>query len=274
MKLIRTVKEEMPVGIQIFGQNEEVLSKSVLKLNQLIKDKKLYAFCIDLNFGCPAYSVVRAGAGASLLKDKEKIKRIVKSCVDVSDIPVSAKIRLGWNKNEAFELAKIIEKAGASFITIHCRTAVQKKENPDWQTIKKIKEEVSIPIVGNGGAISPQAAVLFLQTSDADAIMISSGALGNPKIFSDSCAFLEKGQVPFHSPKEKIEDFLLYIDLANKYSILEINRLKLHAQEFFKGFEGAKQIRQKINLSKDISKIIQITNQAIQDYSLSSEEKI
>ncbi|MGB9595643.1 MAG: tRNA dihydrouridine synthase DusB, partial [Candidatus Poribacteria bacterium] len=192
IRLMTVSQEERPVAIQLFGNNPESLAKA-----SEITSKQ--ADIIDLNFGCPARTVVNGGSGSALMKQPELIKEITSKVVKSSICPVSAKIRSGWDKNSinAVEIAKIIEDCGANAITVHPRTRSQGFSGmSDWNIIKNVKEAVKIPVVGNGDVKSPEDAKEMFELTNCDAVMIGRGALGDPWLFSRTLIYLETGIIP------------------------------------------------------------------------------
>jgi tRNA-dihydrouridine synthase B len=259
MKLMKTCREEMPVGIQIFGADEKIIANAAAVINRLADEKSLFASCIDLNFGCPSGSVIRAGAGSALLRKPEKIAAIVEAAVAASGIPITAKIRAGWGRNSAVEIAKIVEKAGAAGITIHWRTATEgRKRSSGWSVVGEVKQAIGIPVIGNGGASTPERAVQFLRETGCDAVMISSAALGNPGIFARANDLLEGKVIAPAEWDEKLADFHEYASLAEKYGILDPKPLRAHAIEFLTGFNGVKEARGRLNKAKTAEEIMRI----------------
>ncbi len=255
-KLMSTCKEEMPVGIQIFGSDGETIAKAAAMISERTADGILFASCIDLNFGCPSGTVTRADAGAALLKKPEKIAEIVEAAVAASSIPITAKIRAGWGSDNAVQIAKIIEKAGAAGITVHWRTATEgRKRAAGWAVAGEVKQALSIPVIGNGGASSPEKAVQFLQETGCDAVMISSAALGNPGIFLLANGLLEGKTISPATWEEKLADFGEYAKLAEKHGVLFPKSLRAHAIEFLSGFEGVKWARGELNKAKAVEEI-------------------
>ena len=256
--LMRTCKEEMPVGIQIFGSDEKTIAEAAKMISGRVASGSLYASCIDLNFGCPAGSVIRSGAGSALLKKLEKMAVIMEACSKASELPVTAKIRAGWSSDKGVEIAKLLEKAGAAGITVHWRTATEgRKRSTGWEVVGEVKRAVSIPIIGNGGASTPERAVQFLKETLCDAVMISSAALGNPQIFERSNALLNgKEELPEVSWEEKLGSFRTYRSLAEKFGVLSAKRLRAHAIEFLTGTPGVKIARKKLNSSKNVEGIL------------------
>ncbi len=259
-ELMKTCKKEMPVGIQIFGSDEKQMASACKKISEKVKNGELFACCIDINLGCPSYSVTRAQAGSALLKKPEKAASIVKACVKASEIPITAKIRAGWSKDNAVKTAKALEKAGLEGITVHWRTATEgRKRNKGWQTVAKVKQALEIPVIGNGGATTPELAVQFLSETKCDAVMICTGALGNPRIFRQANQLLKEKGIKPEKLKQRLSYFHEYCSLAENLGILTPKRLKAHAMEFLTGFAGATKARKRLNSAKtedEISAII------------------
>lgn len=239
---------KMPVAIQIFGGSPEVLSEAAK-----IIEKKFHPAIIDINMGCPVPKVaVRSESGSSLLKNPEKIRKIVESVVASVSVPVTVKIRSGWDESSinAVEVASIIEESGASAIAIHGRTRSQGYSGKaDWNIIKKVKESVSIPVIGNGDVTSCYLAKKMLDETGCDAVMIGRGLLGNPWLIKETVEYLDKEITPTPvSPQEKIamlKKHFSYLmqDKSEKAALLEI---RSHALWYVKGLEGSAKIKNKI----------------------------
>jgi len=159
-----------------------------------------------------------------------------------SNKPVTAKIRLGFKSNNVVEISKMIEKAGADALTIHARLAIHGRDVPaDWNWIKKIKEKIGIPLIGNGDIFTPQEAERMLEI--ADGVMIARGAIGNPLIFKKTLNYLKTGKIKEYSFKENISQFKKYLSLAKKYKIVDIGRIKYLGSNFIRNQEGASKLR-------------------------------
>ena len=249
---------KMPVGIQLFGSNADVLSAAAK-----IIEKKYCVDFIDLNMGCPVPKVaVSAHSGSALLKDPDKVFEIVSSVVHSIDIPVTVKIRSGWDNNSinAVEVAKKIEKAGASAITIHPRTRSQGYSGQaDWSVIKEVKEKVSIPVIGNGDIRSCYDAKRMLDETGCDAVMIGRGLMGNPWLIKECINYLEKCIEPKQvSMEEKIDMIKRHLELLinntnEKVAMLEI---RSHAAWYLKGITGSKELKEKIMKTKTQKELI------------------
>ncbi len=238
-KLCLTAKEEKPVSFQLFGLREEPIKASI----ERIEDK---ADIIDFNFGCPAHQIVGSGSGAALLKRPEKIGKIISHLVKYSSKPVTAKVRLGYDKNNITKIVKIIEDNGADAIAIHARTYKQGYSGKaNWKAIKSAKEKVNIPIIGNGDVKTPDQAKKLLELCDA--VMIGRAAIGDPTIFHRiNSSFKGKKELP-PNLNDKIKLFLDYYQLAKKYDLVNTHTLKQRAQQFTKGLRNSSVIRKELN---------------------------
>ena len=253
---------ERPIVQQIFGSDKESF---VIAAKYIYEN--MHPDIIDINMGCPVPKVaVRAQAGSALLKNPEKIYDIVKAVVDAVPIPVTVKIRSGWDhKNvNAVEVAQIVEKAGASAICVHPRTRSQGYSgNADWSVIKAVKESVSIPVIGNGDVKSAEDAKRMLEETGCDAVMIGRGVLGNPWIIKNSIDYLEGKEITIVSPKEKIGMCLHHLDYLNelkdeKLACLEIRN---HIGWYLKGIKDGNIVKNNIYQTSKIRDIISILNE-------------
>lgn len=237
---------ERPAGAQIFGDDPEIMANAALKAMEFSPD------FIDINMGCPAPKIAGNGGGSALLKNSELIGKIVKKVVEVSPVPVTAKIRIGWDKNSinAVEIAKIIEAAGADAITVHGRTKDQMYAPPvSLDEIANVKKAVSIPVIGNGDIVDGKSAKLMLDMTGCDFLMVGRGALGNPWIFQCINAYLNK-EADFTEPtlEEKMDVMLRHIGTLCEYKGVRIGmrEARKHAAWYIKGIRGAAAFRQEI----------------------------
>lgn len=258
--LLKMDESERPIVQQIFGSD----IKTFVTAAKLI-EKTMHPDIIDINMGCPVPKVaVRAQAGSALLKNPEKIGEIVKAVVKSVTVPVTVKIRSGWDEKNinAVEVAKICEKNGASAIAIHARTRSEGYSGKaNWDIIKKVKESVNIPVIGNGDITSPILAKKMLDETGCDAIMIGRGALGNPWIFKQCLKYLENNAI-IEEPtnKEKIEMIkehyrLLKEDKNEHIALLEI---RTHALYYLKGMPESKIYKECICKSKNEEEFLNI----------------
>ncbi|MDD5177863.1 MAG: tRNA-dihydrouridine synthase family protein [Candidatus Nanoarchaeia archaeon] len=238
LRLAETVKEEKPIGIQLFGTRLDAYKKSV----ELIENN--FDF-IDINFGCPATKVIKQGAGSALLKRPAKIKELVEFLVSNSKKPISGKIRTASNKEDSLKTASMLEEGGASFVIVHGRTTGQGYSgNVNYEHIKYIKENLQIPVVGNGD-IKDKVSLEKMKSTNADAFMIGRAAIGNPMVFTE----VKKGKET--SLDKKIKVLYEYWDLSKKLNRQDFNKLKFLSLAVMKGFNQAARYREKLSLAKN-----------------------
>ena len=245
-QLLNMQKEERPVGIQIFGSEPEIMGSVAKSLSNQCE-------ILDINMGCPAPKVVKNGDGSKLLLDLKLIEKIMTEVVKNATVPVSIKIRKGWNEENvvAEEVAKIAQNVGVSSITIHGRTREEFYSGKvDLKSIKKVKEAVTIPVIGNGDITTPTEAKQMLEYTGVDGIMIGRATLGNPWILKQIVTYLKEGKIEKEPTKEeKLKTILYHINLevAEKGEQIGIKELRKHMGWYIKGLPDASKLRVGIN---------------------------
>lgn len=250
---------EAPAAVQIFGSEPDIMASTaeVISANPKVA-------VIDINMGCPAPKIVKNNEGSALMKDIHLAEKIIKNVVKKSKKPVTVKFRKGWDETSinAVEFAKMAESAGAAAVAIHGRTRAQMYEgNADWDIIKKVKDSVKIPVIGNGDVVSPESAKRLFDETKCDAIMIGRGSLGNPWVFKRTVHYLNTGELlATPSFEDKIDMALLHLSMAFEFKghrgVVEMRK---HIAWYLKGLKNAtsvKDIINKINDKEEIEKVL------------------
>ena len=249
LQMTQTVSEERPVALQLFGADPEMMSEAAVIVSDLNVD------IIDINMGCPVKKVVKKGAGAALMNNPALAATIIRQVCKKTSLPVTVKIRTGWNHDTlvAPEFAKMAEECGASGIAVHGRTWRQGfGGSTDWHTISRVKNSVSIPVIGNGDIATYHEAKAILERSVCDGVMIGRGALGNPWVFTP-------GGTPT-TLTERMAGLNLHLHLIQKYCAPDkiLARIKNHAGRYFKGISGGSSIRRKIYAAPTFSALVEL----------------
>ena len=264
LRMLKMSEEERPIAQQIFGSDKESFVIAAKKVEEL-----MHPDIIDINMGCPVPKVaLRAQAGSALLKDVPKIKEIVSAVVDAVSVPVTVKIRSGWDENHinAVEVAKAIEEAGASAIAIHGRTRSQGYSGKaNWDIIKQVKKAVSIPVIGNGDVISVEDFKNMMDYTGCDAVMIGRGCIGNPWLINDCVNYYNNKPIKEVSIKDKIDMIkrhltLLIEDTNEKVAILE---MRTHLMYYFKHLPNNKPYKVRLCQAKSKGEIFTILDDYI-----------
>ena len=258
LDMLKMSDEERPIAQQIFGSDKN----SFVKAAQIIEEK-MHPDIIDINMGCPVPKVaLKSQAGSALLKNPAKIYEIVSAVVKAVNVPVTVKIRSGWDQNSinAVEVAKMIEKAGASAITVHARTRSQGYSGLDyWNIIRAVKESVSIPVIGNGDVTDPKLAKKMLDETGCDAVMIGRGVLGNPWLIRETVKYLEDGTIiPRPSNMEIYQMIEKHYNMleADKNAILANLEMRSFIMWYLKGIPDTKDLKNEVNKLKTKEEVL------------------
>lgn len=249
---------ERPAAVQIFGSNPEIMAESI----PMVMESK--PEIIDINMGCPAPKIAGNGGGASLMKNPQLAEDIVRGVVKASPVPVTVKIRMGWDFDSinAVELAKRAENAGAAAITVHGRTKSQMYAPPvNREIIAEVKRAVSIPVIGNGDITDGFSAAKMLEETNCDLVMVGRGALGRPWVFSQINAYLEHGRILPEPPvAERMRVMVNHIKTICEYKgeYVGLREARKHAAWYTKGLHGAAEYRREIGSLSSIEQLEEI----------------
>ena len=255
---------ERPCGIQIFGDDPKCMADAAKHALENEPD------IIDINMGCPAPKISSNGSGSALMKNPQLCGEIVKAVTAVSDIPVTVKIRKGWDDDSvnAVEVAKICESAGAAAITVHGRTRQQYYKPPvDYDIIKAVRDAVSVPVIANGDIDSAEKAKEVMDITGCDLVMVGRATLGNPWIFSQINAYLENPNVKIHTPnlEERLNVMIEHIGKMVEYkgehmAMLQARKLVVG---YFKGIKGAAALRNEAGKIKTLDDLYELRQKAL-----------
>ena len=239
--------QEYPVSLQLFGSDPKIISEMAKEIEELPFQ------ILDINMGCPVPKVVKNGEGSALMKNPKLIYEIVSQTVRAIQKPVTVKIRKGFDDDHvnAVEVAKVIEEAGASAVAVHGRTREQYYSGKaDWEIIRRVKEAVSIPVIGNGDVTSGERALAMREQTGCDGVMIGRGAQGNPWIFHELVEYDRTGVLPPRPSKEVIKATMLRharLQIEFKGDYLGIREMRKHVAWYTKGMKGSAKLRDEIN---------------------------
>ena len=257
---------ELPMAVQIFGSEPEFMAEAARMIaeNNYRGTTSLFTpSAIDINMGCPVNKVVSNGEGSALLKNPKLAGEIVEAVVKAVDIPVTVKIRTGWDSNSinCVEMAKRLEASGASVICVHGRTREQQyAPYADWTQIARVKEAVNVPVVGNGDIFSPNDALKMINETGCDGVMIGRGALGNPWIFENIINLFEGRAEREISVNEVVDTALWHLELMieSKGERAGIAESRKHLGWYMKGIRGAAELRNRINSAESLDELTSI----------------
>jgi nifR3 family TIM-barrel protein len=245
--LAQFTEMERPIAVQIFGGNPERMGRAADLVNEMRPD------AIDINVGCPARKVVRSAGGSDLLRDLPRLARVVRAVVERAAVPVSVKIRAGWDESSinAVEAARIIEAEGAQWITVHPRTRAQGFSGmARWEIIRDVKNAVAIPVVGNGDIRQAQDALRMFEETQCDSVMIGRGSFGYPWIFAQAKALLEGRDPTIPTARERVElalrNLSMELDECDAEPRFIIRRMRKHLAWYMTGLPGSKELRPEV----------------------------
>jgi tRNA-dihydrouridine synthase B len=261
-KIMEVDPNERPISIQLFDCRPDFLAEAAIKAVAEGADT------VDINMGCPVNKITKNGGGSSLLRQPEIAEAIVREVVKAIDVPVTVKTRIGWNDKEItiLDFAKRMEDAGAKMITVHGRTRAQGYNgNARWEWIARVKEVLSIPVIGNGDIFSIAAAVKCLEETGADGVMCSRGTLGYPFLVGEIDRFLKTGEIlPSPTPIERLECARDHLQALWEYKgDRGVRQARKHMTWYAKGFVGAADLRGKLSLVETVDQGLAMIDQAI-----------
>lgn len=253
--LLEIHPEEGMLSLQLFGSDPKILSEMAKK----IEDRPFAV--LDINMGCPVPKVVNNGEGSALMKNPQLVEQIVSAVVKAVDKPVTVKIRKGFDEAHvnAVEIAKIAEAAGAAAVAVHGRTREQYYAGTaDWDIIAKVKEAVSIPVIGNGDVTDGASAAALLEQTGCDGVMVGRAARGNPWIFSQIAAWLEDGTILPRPDIEEVKQTILYhaqLQLTTKGEYTAIREMRKHVSWYTSGYPNSARLRQVVNQTESFEEL-------------------
>ncbi|MEE1350989.1 MAG: tRNA dihydrouridine synthase DusB [Clostridia bacterium] len=255
---------ENPCAIQIFGSEPEIMAEIIPKVMEFKPD------IIDINMGCPAPKIVNNGDGSALMKTPELMGKIMRAVTDASPVPVTAKIRKGWDEDNSLLCAKILEDNGASAVAVHGRTREEfYGGKADWGVITRIKQELKIPVIGNGDIFSAEDAIRMFEQTGCDGVMVARGAQGNPWLFKEINELIKTGEVKTApQPQERLRVALEHISrlIEDKGESRGIKEARKHLAWYIKGLKGATQIRTEIFKISDFATMSRILTNYIDTF--------
>ena len=258
-EFIEFSEKERPLSVQLFGSD-------ILQLEKAAKIVEPFFDVIDYNMGCPAPHITKQMAGGALLQNASLTREIFRTLVNSVKKPVSLKMRIGVNESNKLlfkDIAAIAQREGIQMITLHPRTVSQGYSgHSDWDMIKKLKQTVSIPVVGNGDITSPEIAKKVLDYTGCDYVMVGRGAMGNPFIFDQINDYLRSGTYKRYTSHDKLEAFVQYMDATANYKIRFVN-IKQQAIRFTKGVVGGSALRNRLSTAKNIGELKDLLLQTI-----------
>ena len=256
--LLEIHPEEMPVSLQLFGSDPDIISEIAKRIEEL-------PFAIlDINMGCPVPKIVRNGEGSALMNQPKLVHEIVRKTARAIQKPVTVKIRKGFDDGSinAVEIAKIIEDAGGAAVAVHGRTREQYYSGKaDWDIIRQVKEAVSIPVIGNGDVTSGESALAMMEQTGCDGVMIGRGAQGNPWIFSELLYYEQHGVMPKRPSNEELKSMMLRharLQMEYKGEYLGVREMRKHVAWYTTGLPNSAKLRGEINAVESYEELVEL----------------
>lgn len=263
--LLEIHPEELPVSLQLFGSDPDVISEIAKRIEEL-------PFSIlDINMGCPVPKIVKNGEGSALMKNPKLVYKIVRKTARAIQKPVTVKIRKGFDDTciNAVEIAKIIEDAGGKAVAVHGRTREQYYSGKaDWDIIRQVKEAVSIPVIGNGDVVSGESAIAIQKETGCDGVMIGRGAQGNPWIFSELLEYERTGKMPLRPSVEAIKKMMIrhaQLQMQYKGEYLGIREMRKHVSWYTSGLPNSAKLRDEINRVESYEELEQLLEERLKE---------
>ena len=254
--------QERPIGVQLFGSDPAIMAEATRVLSDLPPERR--PDLVDINMGCPVRKVVTRNAGSALLQDVPLIERIVRAMSDATDLPVTAKIRLGWdgNSRNVVDVARALEGAGARAVAIHARTRAEKFEgDAHWDLIGEAKRAVGIPVIGNGDVRSPEDALRMLAETGCDGVMLGRAAFGDPWVFRRIRALAERGEVlPPPTAQERLAAGVRHIGMLvdSVGERIAAKEMRKHVAWYIKGLPHSHRVREQVNHTRTAAEMAEL----------------
>lgn len=274
LKLLETDEAERPVGLQIFGGEADVMVEAARHVQKFGPD------LLDINMGCPVPKITKNDEGCALMLDPERAGRLVRRVVEAVDLPVTVKIRKGWDDAHvtAPQVARELEKAGVAAIAIHGRTREDfYAGRADWDIIREVKQAVDIPVIGNGDVASPEDAVRMLEHTGVDAVMIGRACLGDPWIFRRVTHFLDTGEMlPMPSPREKLEMAIRHLKMAVEFKgeVRAVREMRKPIAWYLKGVPGSNRVKQQVQRLIDATLVAEVLQEFLAELGDAADEPL
>lgn len=263
--LLEIHPEELPVSLQLFGSDPDVISEIAKRIEELPFST------LDINMGCPVPKIVKNGEGSALMKNPKLVYEIVRKTARAIQKPVTVKIRKGFDDTciNAVEIAKIIEDAGGKAVAVHGRTREQYYSGKaDWDIIRQVKEAVSIPVIGNGDVVSGESAIAIQKETGCDGVMIGRGAQGNPWIFSELLEYERTGKMPLRPSVEAIKKMMIrhaQLQMQYKGEYLGIREMRKHVSWYTSGLPNSAKLRDEINRVESYEELEQLLEERLKE---------